>query len=107
MRFNPDIDAPLHFDDERGSRAEPFRIRNAIIVDGEVTAALNHIEPTDSVTAYASHTRLEQQRFQKPKHGSRATAYSRAAAEQLHHQQQYCPCRTLSPEEYEDCKCDL
>ena len=104
MRFDRDMDSPLHFEDTP-TPTEPYRIRNAIIVDGEVTTAINSL--TDSVSAFASHARLEKQRFGTPKHGERASRYARAGLKELHHQHEYCPCRTLSPEEYEECKCDI
>ena len=105
MRFNPDIDAPLFFDDDRSSRAEPFRIRNAIItVEGGIIQAANAVSPSDNVTAYASHARKERERFGEfgGNGGKKAASYSKSVKENMHHQQQYCPCVTLYPTECKD-----
>ena len=106
MRYEPDLDHELMFTDERAT-SEPFRIRNALIVDGQVRQVLNANAPSDNVTAYASHTRKERERFGEfgGKGGKKAATYSKSVKENMHHQQQYCPCVTLSPSEYQDCKC--
>ena len=102
MRFDdPDLDQPLHFDDPTTS--EPFRIRNAMLINGHVC------DGVDAVTAFAHSVRVGKEVI-GPAFGSsggkKAAAYSRSVAKSLHHAAEYCPCKRLSPEEYEKCKCN-
>ena len=95
-----DLDQPLHFDDPATS--EPVRVRNALLIDGHVC------DDIDPVTAYSHSVRIGKQTL-GPEFGSgggsRAKKYSRSVSQSMHHAVEYCPCKRLSAEEYEECKC--
>lgn len=95
-----DLDQPLHFDDPATS--EPVRVRNSWLIDGHVC------DDVDTVTAYAHSVRIGKEII-GPAFGSsggkKAATYSRSVANSLHHSAEYCPCKRLTAEEYEECKC--
>ena len=70
---------------------EPVRIRDSYIVDGHVT------DPPPTAPSCQCHP-------QKARREVEMNKYERKMLQNYHHQEMYCPCKTLSAEEYEKIK---
>jgi len=99
-RFEREIDSPLRFDDPQQS-SEPYRLRDCFLVDGHIAPAASAELIHDNVTAHAHHQRIKAERFgQFGTEGSaKAKQFARSMCKSLHHESEYCPCKTLTPEE--------
>jgi hypothetical protein len=88
------MDSPLHFDDN--TESQPYRLRNAFLIDGHTVS-----DPTDNVTAQIHHQRVAAERFGQfgTEGGGKAKQFAKTLCKNLHHESEWCPCRSLTPDE--------